>query len=269
MRVNFRELLFLCLQDLSVSPVQPEFLLTRLLLYYTWLPSSSSHLSLIETLNRALSFHHLFPSASLYLPHSLLKLTLEVILVLAQDQTVHQKNKNNKKRSWMDTELLFTLDLGGWARPHSHWTGLSFALTDRDNPLSSTTSFPSEALARLPESVLALNIISRSTVSTFTRTEAMLTPICFMKALNEEWKLCDISLWATVPFYSILFWQHSIFFFFFYFWHLLSLGCVYVLTVIHCRSNRQLPVLKDHIMSWCTSRSAHVQDVYKAKVKIL
>lgn len=114
----------------------------------------------------------------------------------------------------MDTELLFTLDLGGWARPHSHWTGLSFALTDRDNPLSSTTSFPSEALARLPESVLALNIISRSTVSTFTRTEAMLTPICFMKALNEEWKLCDISLWATVPFYSVLFWQHSIFFFF-------------------------------------------------------
>lgn len=89
---------------------------------------SISHSSLMETLNRALSFS-ILPSASLSIKGTHLK-----SFSFAQDQTVYQKKDE------LDTEHLFTLDFVGRAPVHLHRTRLSFSLSDRDNPLSNTTS---------------------------------------------------------------------------------------------------------------------------------
>lgn len=125
--MSFQRLLLLFFQDHSVSPVQRVFLITRLLLYYTWLPPSSfSRPSLLETLNRTLSFS-LSPSASLYLPHSLLRRALEVVLLRRGSNEVSRKKKEEEEEAELDAESLFTLDLWGELGPFApDWTFISF-----------------------------------------------------------------------------------------------------------------------------------------------
>lgn len=86
----------------------------------------------------------LLPSASLYLPHSLLRRALEVVLVRSRSNSVSKKKPNWKPSACLHLIL-------GVSSVHSRRTGLSFSFTDRDNPLSSTTSgFLLESLAQFP-----------------------------------------------------------------------------------------------------------------------
>ena len=98
-----------------------------------------SHSSLTETLNRTVHC----PPASPHLPHSIC-LTLffsEGGLKVAPFRSRSNGISIKKSSDWTLSPCLHLI-LGARSA-HSHRTGLSFPLTDRDNPLSSATSaFP-------------------------------------------------------------------------------------------------------------------------------
>lgn len=87
-------------------------------------------------------------SACLCLPHfffplSLSRRALEVVLLRSRSKVYQGKREEEGKKKY--AQLNWTLSrclhlILGVSSAHSHQAGLSFPLTDRDNPLSSTTS---------------------------------------------------------------------------------------------------------------------------------
>lgn len=110
---------FFCFQDLPVLSLQPLFLFTRLLLHYTWLPSSFLSPSLIPASWKHWTMHSfsLFPSASLSL---FFKGAHLKSFSFAQDQTVYKKKK---KLNWTPSTCLHLILWGELGPPA---TGLDF-----------------------------------------------------------------------------------------------------------------------------------------------
>ena len=107
------------------------------------------HLTAFQLSFLRLSFqpHGNTEPCTLFLPLSIcLALSLSLSLFFLKARTWSRslslkiKQHIKKKEAELDSEHLFTLDLVGWAQSTRYWTGLSFSLSDRDNPLSGATS---------------------------------------------------------------------------------------------------------------------------------